>query len=84
MTSVDSLAAPAQDRGATRPHPDVRHWIGGQPVAGGPRFQDVVNPSTGAVISRVPLGGAPDVELAVAAAARAFPGWSATPIKEWV
>ena len=84
MTSVDSLAAPAQDRGATRPHPDVRHWIGGQPVAGGPRFQDVVNPSTGAVISRVPLGGAPDVELAVAAAARAFPGWSATPIKERV
>jgi malonate-semialdehyde dehydrogenase (acetylating)/methylmalonate-semialdehyde dehydrogenase len=84
VTSVDSLAAPAQDRGATRPHPDVRHWIGGQPVAGGPRFQDVVNPSTGAVISRVPLGGAPEVELAVAAAARAFPGWSATPIKERV
>jgi malonate-semialdehyde dehydrogenase (acetylating)/methylmalonate-semialdehyde dehydrogenase len=62
----------------------VRHWIGGQHVAGGTQFQDVLNPSTGAVLSRVPLGGAAEVDLAVAAARRAFPAWAATPIKERV
>ena len=85
MPSLDVRAAsPAQDRGPSRTHPDVQHWIGGQPVAGGPRFLDVLNPSTGAVISRVPLGGAAEVDRAVAAARRALPAWAATPIKERV
>ena len=53
-------------------------------MAGGPRFLDVVNPSTGAVISRVPLGGRVEVEQAVVAARAAFPAWAATPIKERV
>jgi len=53
-------------------------------VAGGPDFLDVLSPSTGAVISRVPLGGAAEVDQAVAAARRAFPAWAATPIKERV
>lgn len=86
--SVTSLeprtATPAQDRAAPRAYPDVRHWIGGQAVAGSTRFQDVVNPSTGAVISRVPLGGTAEVEQAVAAARAAFPAWAGTPIKERV
>ena len=83
--TLDALTAvPAPDRAAARAHPDVRHWIGGQPVAGSVRFLDVVNPATGAVIGRVPLGGPAEVELAVAAARRAFPAWSATPIKERV
>ncbi|HUR93619.1 MAG TPA: CoA-acylating methylmalonate-semialdehyde dehydrogenase [Gemmatimonadales bacterium] len=85
MTSLDTRSAPsAQDRAATRAHPDVRHWIGGQAVAGSARFLDVLSPSTGAVISRVPLGGAAEVDQAVAAARRAFASWSATPIKERV
>jgi len=85
VTSLDVRAAsPAQDRGAPRAYPDVHHWIDGQPVAGGGRFLDVVNPSTGAVISRVPLGGAAEVDQAVAAAQRAHPAWAATPIKERV
>ncbi len=85
MTSLDLRAtAAAQERGAPRAHPDVHHWIGGQSVAGGPRFLDVLDPSTGAVISRVPLGGAVEVDQAVTAARRAFPGWAATPIKERV
>jgi malonate-semialdehyde dehydrogenase (acetylating) / methylmalonate-semialdehyde dehydrogenase len=85
VTSLDALTAtPAQDRGAARAYPDVRHWIGGQPVAGGPRFLDVLNPSTGAVLSRVPLGGPAEVDQAVTAARRAFPAWAATPIKERV
>jgi malonate-semialdehyde dehydrogenase (acetylating)/methylmalonate-semialdehyde dehydrogenase len=77
-------AAPAEDRGSQRAHPDATHWIGGRPVVGSGRFLDVVNPATGTVISRVPLGGAPEVEAAVAAARRAFPAWAATPIKERV
>jgi malonate-semialdehyde dehydrogenase (acetylating)/methylmalonate-semialdehyde dehydrogenase len=85
VTSLDTRsAAPAPDRGTARAHPDVRHWIGGQAVAGGPRFLDVLNPATGAVISRVPLGGAAEVDQAVAAARRAFPAWAGTPIKERV
>ncbi|MBA3345096.1 MAG: CoA-acylating methylmalonate-semialdehyde dehydrogenase [Gemmatimonadales bacterium] len=58
--------------------------MGGEPVAGAGRFQDVVDPSDGSVISRVPLGSAVEVEQAVAAARRAFPGWAAMPIKERV
>ncbi len=65
-------------------HPDVRHYIAGRFVAGGPRFLDVHNPADGQVISRVPLGDAGTVDQAVAAATRAFPAWSATPIKERV
>ena len=53
-------------------------------MEGGPRFLDVLNPSTGAVISRVPLGGPGEVDEAVGAARRAFPAWAATPIKERV
>jgi len=63
---------------------DVRHFVAGQFVAGGPRFLDVHNPADGQVISRVPLGDAATVNQAVAAASRAFPAWSATPIKERV
>ncbi len=85
MTSLDApSAAPPQNRGAGRAHPDVRHWIGGQAMAGGARTIDVLNPSTGEVITRVPLGGVAEVEQAVAAARRAFPAWAATPIKERV
>ena len=38
----------------------------------------VVNPATGEAIAEAPLSGAEDVERAVAAARRAFPGWSTT------
>jgi malonate-semialdehyde dehydrogenase (acetylating)/methylmalonate-semialdehyde dehydrogenase len=85
VTSLDTrVPAPASDRGTARAHPDVQHWIGGLAVPGGPQFLDVSNPSTGAVISRVPLGGAAEVDQAVAAARRAAPDWAATPIKERV
>lgn len=65
-------------------YPDVRHFVAGQFVPGGPRFLDVHNPADGQVISRVPLGDAQLVDQAVAAASRAFPAWSGTPIKERV
>jgi malonate-semialdehyde dehydrogenase (acetylating)/methylmalonate-semialdehyde dehydrogenase len=58
-------------------------------IAGAPKeaelpCMDVHNPSDGSVISRVPMSGHREVDLAVQAAHRAFPGWSATPIKERV
>jgi malonate-semialdehyde dehydrogenase (acetylating)/methylmalonate-semialdehyde dehydrogenase len=40
---------------------------------------DVYNPARGSVIARTPLSAASDVDAAVAAAAKAFPGWSETP-----
>lgn len=43
---------------------------------------DVFNPSDGSVIAKVPMSGHREVDLAVQAARRAFPGWSGTPIKE--
>ncbi|HEX9811790.1 MAG TPA: aldehyde dehydrogenase family protein [Burkholderiales bacterium] len=43
---------------------------------------DVHRPSDGEVIARIPEGTAADVDAAVAAARRAFEGWSATPVAE--
>jgi acyl-CoA reductase-like NAD-dependent aldehyde dehydrogenase len=40
---------------------------------------DVVNPANGELITRIAAAQAEDVDLAVAAAKRAFPGWAATP-----
>jgi aldehyde dehydrogenase (NAD+) len=42
----------------------------------------VENPATEQVIAEVPQSGAGDVDRAVAAARRAFPPWSATPVAE--
>jgi malonate-semialdehyde dehydrogenase (acetylating)/methylmalonate-semialdehyde dehydrogenase len=63
----------------------VRNYIGGQFVAGdGHPHLDVFNPADGRVISRVPLSPASEIARAVAAAKKAFPAWSAMPIKERV
>ncbi|HET8773093.1 MAG TPA: CoA-acylating methylmalonate-semialdehyde dehydrogenase [Thermoanaerobaculia bacterium] len=64
-------------------YPDVRNYIGGTFVDAPERkMLDVTNPATGAVISRVPLSGTAEIDRAVDAARKAFPGWSGTPIKE--
>jgi acyl-CoA reductase-like NAD-dependent aldehyde dehydrogenase len=54
--------------------------IDGKPVAAAASFQ-VINPSTGAVIVRVPDASRADLDAAVVAARRAFPGWAATTIE---
>lgn len=41
-----------------------------------------INPSTGEVLTRVPLASTRDVDRAVAAAKAAFPGWKNTPAAE--
>ena len=42
-------------------------------------FLDVHNPATGETIARTPLSTPGDLDAAVEAAARAFPGWRDTP-----
>ena len=45
---------------------------------------DVISPIDGKLLSTVPLSSASDLDAAVAAAKKAFPAWSKTPIKERV
>ncbi|MEZ5653584.1 MAG: aldehyde dehydrogenase family protein, partial [Burkholderiaceae bacterium] len=40
------------------------------------RTLDVINPATEQPIGRIAIGSSADVDAAVAAAKRAFPGWS--------
>ncbi|HYK05543.1 MAG TPA: CoA-acylating methylmalonate-semialdehyde dehydrogenase [Thermoanaerobaculia bacterium] len=66
-------------------YPDVRNYIAGQFVEAPERaLLDVTDPASGGVLSRVPLSGMTEVDRAVQAAQKAFPAWSATPIKERV
>jgi malonate-semialdehyde dehydrogenase (acetylating)/methylmalonate-semialdehyde dehydrogenase len=59
---------------------DVQHFINGKRVDGSSgRWGDVFNPATGERARRVALAGAGEVDLAVKAAAAAFPAWAATP-----
>jgi malonate-semialdehyde dehydrogenase (acetylating)/methylmalonate-semialdehyde dehydrogenase len=58
----------------------VGHLIAGQAVTGSSgRHADVFDPATGQVTKQVALANRQEVEAAVAAAAAAFPAWSATP-----
>ena len=63
---------------------EVQNCIGGAFVSPDAPKLDVYNPSSGEIISRVPLSSQRDVDAAVKAAQAAFPAWSATPIKERV
>jgi 5-carboxymethyl-2-hydroxymuconic-semialdehyde dehydrogenase len=57
------------------------HWIGGRRVESAATFADV-SPIDEQVIAQVSAGGAAEADLAVTAAAAAFPGWAATPPRE--
>ena len=58
----------------------IKNYVGGGwvDVEAGERL-DVTNPATGETLAQVPLSGAADVDAAVRAARKAFPGWRATP-----
>ncbi len=43
-------------------------------------FQEIFNPSTGEVIAKSPCCTKSEVEAAIASAAKAYPGWTQTPI----
>ena len=53
---------------------DTRHWIGGRRVASVDTFTDV-SPIDESVLGEIARGTALEVDAAVAAARRAFPGW---------
>lgn len=56
----------------------VRHFIGGRWKAGaGGAAAKVVNPSDGTTLANIAMGGAKEIDEAVAAAWAAFPAWSA-------
>ncbi|HEU4649549.1 MAG TPA: CoA-acylating methylmalonate-semialdehyde dehydrogenase [Gemmatimonadales bacterium] len=82
------MAIAAQPQSASQnaapKYPTVANYIGGQFVAAERELLDIHDPSTGKVISRVPLSTSTELDAAVAAAARAFPEWSSRPIKERV
>jgi malonate-semialdehyde dehydrogenase (acetylating)/methylmalonate-semialdehyde dehydrogenase len=57
----------------------IPHWIGGQPLEGTGARLAVLNPATGATLRALALGGAEDVDAAVASARNAWRGWADTP-----
>ncbi len=62
----------------------VKNFINGQFERNGQKSMDVFDPSTGAVISTLPMSGAAEVDAAVQAAKAAFPAWSGLTLKERV
>ncbi len=66
-------------------YPLIQNFVNGQltPSASA-RTLDVISPIDGTLLSKVPLSTKADLDQAVAAAQKAFPGWSRTPIKERV
>lgn len=61
----------------------IRNFIDGQVVEPcGSNYLDNIEPATGQVYSKVPDSDERDVELAVAAAEKAFLSWSGTPVAE--
>ena len=63
----------------------IQNYVGGNFVnATTDKSMDVISPLDGNHLSTVPLSVAKDLDDAVAAAKRAFPAWSKTPIKERV
>src|SRR6202000_2740530 len=59
---------------------EVQHWVNGRAVPGSSgRCGDVYNPASGELQAKVTLATTAEVDMAVAAAAAAFPSWSAQP-----
>ena len=59
----------------------VQNFIDGA-FSGTSQVLDNVAPGTGEVYGTIPRSGAPEVDRAMAAAKRAFPGWSSTPMAD--
>jgi malonate-semialdehyde dehydrogenase (acetylating) / methylmalonate-semialdehyde dehydrogenase len=62
---------------------ELENFVGGTWVrSGADEFLDVPDPSTGALLARVPRSGTKVIDSAVAAARRAFPAWRDVPVPE--
>ena len=78
---MSTLAALNAATAADRQIRQVQHWINGQLASGtSGRFGDVYNPASGEVQAKVAMASPAEVDAAVAAAAAAFPEWSAQPM----
>src|SRR5690242_7550571 len=78
MSEQTSAAAQADVQTDVEP---LQNFVGGKWVTPQAREHgNVHNPATGRVIARVPFSTAADVDAAVQAAKRAFPGWRDTPV----
>jgi betaine-aldehyde dehydrogenase len=65
---------------ATATKAKLQNFIDGEFVdAAGGETEEVTNPANGEAIAEMPLSNEEDVNRAVGAAKRAFPGWAATP-----
>src|ERR1035441_5429777 len=77
------VANAATEARARASAPILLNYIGGNWVeASGAGLLDVTNPANGAVLARVPLSGAADVEAATAAAEAALPDWRSRSVGE--
>ncbi|WP_433966731.1 CoA-acylating methylmalonate-semialdehyde dehydrogenase [Tunturiibacter gelidiferens] len=77
MSATSTLTPPKVTDRQSR---EVHHWVNGEIMIGGSgRFGDVYNPATGKIQAKVALATSGEVDMAVAAAAAAFPKWSAQP-----
>lgn len=64
---------------------DILNYINGEWIKPEVReYADVINPATGQVIARTPLGNKTDVDAAAKAASEAFPAWRRTPVQDRV
>jgi malonate-semialdehyde dehydrogenase (acetylating)/methylmalonate-semialdehyde dehydrogenase len=80
MTTTEHRSATSAD--GTGDLPVVRSWIDGAPAGGTARLGDVYDPATGELARQVALADGADVDAAVAAARRAFPGWRDTSLSK--
>jgi len=61
---------------------DGKQFIDGQFVAGEGAVEDILDPATGEVLAKVPEASPAQIQAAVKAAEKAFPGWARTPPKD--
>jgi len=79
---MNAPAAPDHSGAETAPlRMDFAHLIDGELVSGKEWF-DVLNPATGKAFARAPLLSRAQLDRAVTAARRAFPGWRATAVAD--
>jgi len=65
-------------------YPDkIFHWINDKEVSGDSgKFFDKYDPATGAVLTRVAIGEKKETDTALAAAEKAYSGWSQTNVSK--
>ena len=61
---------------------EIRNYIDGKQLAASGGWLDDFEPATAAIYARLPDSSTADVDMAVAAASKAFPAWSALPGEE--